>query len=78
LPTPEAHASGFFFVSAFAVVCKNRSVKKIRIGDNLRSKLRQKAKKRAARRINLPIVRSKRPGTLNLDNTRIFEIIDFP
>lgn len=33
---------------------------------------------RAARRVSLPIVRSKRPGTLDLDNAKIFEIIPFP
>jgi hypothetical protein len=30
------------------------------------------------RRVKLPIIRSKRPGTLYLDNERIFELIDFP
>ena len=30
------------------------------------------------RRVRPPIIRSKRPGTLHLDNARIFEIIDFP
>jgi len=30
------------------------------------------------RRVSLPIVRSKRPGSLRLDNARIFEIIPFP
>jgi hypothetical protein len=29
-------------------------------------------------RVKLPIIRSKRPGTLDLDNEKIFEIIDFP
>lgn len=29
-------------------------------------------------RIRLPIVRSKRPGTLHLTNERIYEIIPFP
>jgi hypothetical protein len=33
---------------------------------------------RSKRRVSLPIVPSKRPGTLNLDNARIFEIIPFP
>ena len=28
--------------------------------------------------IKLPIVRSKRPGTLLLDNARIYEVISFP
>ena len=30
------------------------------------------------RRVTPPIIHSKRPGTLYLDNARIFEIIDFP
>ena len=29
-------------------------------------------------RVKLPIVESKRPGTLDLDNEKIFEIISFP
>jgi hypothetical protein len=33
---------------------------------------------RANRRVSLPIVRSKRPGSLKLDNAKIFEIIPFP
>ena len=34
--------------------------------------------RRRGRRIKLPIIRSKQPGTLELDNDRIFEIISFP
>ncbi len=30
------------------------------------------------RRVTLPIVRSKRPGTLRLDNARIYDVISFP
>jgi len=30
------------------------------------------------RRVTLPLVRSKRPGTVVLDNAKIFEIIPFP
>jgi hypothetical protein len=30
------------------------------------------------RRVTLPIVSSKRPGSLKLDNDKIFEIIPFP
>jgi hypothetical protein len=38
-----------------------------------------KAKRRkAGRRVSLPIVRSKRPGAVELDNARIYEIIAFP
>ena len=32
----------------------------------------------ARRRIRLPIVQSKHPGALRLDNARIYEIISFP
>ena len=39
--------------------------------------LRQNTRK-SRKRIKLPIVRSKQPGTLELDNDRIFEIISFP
>ena len=30
------------------------------------------------KKVNLPIIESKRPGSLRLDNAKIFEIIDFP
>jgi predicted DNA-binding ribbon-helix-helix protein len=30
------------------------------------------------RRISLPIIRSKRPGTLDINNAKIYEIISFP
>jgi hypothetical protein len=29
-------------------------------------------------RVSLPLVRSKQPGTVALDNAKIFEIIPFP
>ena len=28
--------------------------------------------------VQLPLVRSKRPGTLRLDNARIYDVISFP
>lgn len=34
--------------------------------------------RRRPKRVRLPIVRSKRPGTLYLDNAKIYEIIPFP
>jgi len=34
--------------------------------------------RRSGKKIKLPIIRSKQPGTLELDNERIFEIISFP
>jgi len=30
------------------------------------------------RRVTLPLVRSKRPGSVSLDNARIYEVISFP
>jgi hypothetical protein len=39
--------------------------------------LKGKSKKRQ-RRVSLPIVASRRPGAVRLDNARIFEIIPFP
>ena len=39
--------------------------------------LKEKGRK-AGRRISLPIVPSKRPGSVELDNARIYEIITFP
>ena len=30
------------------------------------------------RRVKLPIVRSKRPGKVHLDNAKIYEVISFP
>jgi len=35
-------------------------------------------KRRSRRRVKLPIVRSKRPGSLRLDNAKIYETISFP
>jgi len=34
--------------------------------------------KTAKRKISLPLIRSKRPGKVRLDNAKIFEIIPFP
>lgn len=30
------------------------------------------------RKMRLPVIPSKRPGSLKLDNAKIFELIDFP
>lgn len=35
-------------------------------------------RRKTKRRISLPLIRSKRPGSLRLDNAKIFEIIPFP
>ncbi len=32
----------------------------------------------AKKRIVIPVIRSKHPGTLKLDNARIYELISFP
>jgi hypothetical protein len=51
------------------------SVKELILG-SVKEKL--KAPGRGAGRVSLPIVPSKRPGTVDLDNAKIFEIIPFP
>jgi hypothetical protein len=38
----------------------------------------KESRRKSRRRIKLPIIRSKQPGTLELDNGKIFEIISFP
>lgn len=35
-------------------------------------------RRKTARKVSLPIVRSKRPGSVELDNARIYEIVSFP
>jgi hypothetical protein len=35
-------------------------------------------KKKSGKRVSLPIVKSKRPGTLNIDNAKIAELVPFP
>jgi plasmid stability protein len=35
-------------------------------------------RRKAGRKVALPIVRSNRPGSVELDNARIYEIISFP
>ncbi len=37
-----------------------------------------KGRRNRSSRVTLPIVRSKRPGSMKLDNAKIFEIIPFP
>ena len=34
--------------------------------------------RKRGRRVSLPLVRSKRPGAVRLDNAKIFEVIPFP
>jgi hypothetical protein len=36
------------------------------------------SRRKRRRKVRLPIVRSKRPGTVRLDNAKIYEIISFP
>ena len=38
----------------------------------------QSNRRKRGRRVSLPIIRSKRPGSLRLDNAKIYEIIPFP
>jgi len=59
---------------------EGRSVKEL-ILRGVEGQLRPSAKSRQAKpkkRIRIPILKSKEPGTLNLDNERIFDLIGFP
>jgi len=40
--------------------------------------LREKRSGTRRKRIQLPLVRSKRPGKVRIDNARIYDIISFP
>jgi len=55
---------------------EKRSVKEL-ILRGVEGELRGQAKKKA-RRVTLPIVASKQPGTLEIDNAQIYELIPFP
>lgn len=55
---------------------ERRSVKEL-ILQGVQVKLGQD-QPRPRRRVKLPIVRSKKPGTLHLDNASIYELIPFP
>jgi hypothetical protein len=55
---------------------EKRSVKEL-ILRGIEAVLRSHTKKRG-RRVTLPLIRSKNPGTLNIDNARIYELISFP
>jgi hypothetical protein len=55
---------------------EKRSVKDL-ILRGVEVELRVQPKKRS-RRVSLPIIRSKAPGTLEIDNAKIFELIPFP
>jgi len=55
---------------------EGKSVKEL-ILRGVEGELRRK-KASTQRRITVPILPSKEPGTLDIDNERIFEIIPFP
>jgi len=55
---------------------EGRSVKEL-ILRGVEAELRPNRRKRG-RRVSLPLIRSKRPGSLQLDNAKIYEIIPFP
>lgn len=38
----------------------------------------KKGPRKSRRRMKLPLIRSKQPGTLDIDNAKIFEVIPFP
>lgn len=55
---------------------EGRSVKELILrGVEIELQLKPKKQRRP---VSLPLVRSKRPGSMTLDNAKIFEIIPFP
>jgi hypothetical protein len=57
-------------------VRENRSVKEL-ILRGVEVELRSKAVKKG-KRVSLPLVPSKRPGSLKVDNDKIYDLISFP
>ena len=55
---------------------EGRSVKEL-ILRGVEGELQSNRRKRG-RRVSLPLIRSKRPGSLKLDNAQIYKIIPFP
>jgi predicted CopG family antitoxin len=55
---------------------EKRSVKEI-ILRGVELELRPRSKKRA-RRVTFPLIPSKKPGALDIDNAKIYELISFP
>jgi hypothetical protein len=55
---------------------ENRSIKEL-VLRGVEVELRSNAKKRG-KRVSLPLVRSKRPGSLKVDNVKIYDLISFP
>jgi hypothetical protein len=55
---------------------EKRSVKEI-ILRGVESEVKSRNKKKR-RRVVLPLIRSKRPGTLEIDNEKIYDLISFP
>jgi hypothetical protein len=56
---------------------EKKSVKEL-ILRGVEVELRVRQKPRRSKRVVLPLVRSKAPGKLNVDNAKIFELIPFP
>lgn len=57
-------------------VRENRSVKEL-ILRGVEGELRSKSVKKG-KRVSLPLVPSKRPGSLEVDNDKIYDLISFP
>lgn len=55
---------------------EKRSVKEL-ILRSVEVELRPRSRKRS-RRVTFPLVPSKKPGTLVIDNAKIYELISFP
>jgi hypothetical protein len=60
---------------------QGRSVKELilrSVEEELRPRRRGRSAMGKRKRLQIPILKSKEPGTMNLDNDQIFRLIDFP
>ncbi len=88
---PDSASPGVFPFSG--LICKNGPVRiKLDIPDKIQFSLKKKAHREGVSVNNLilhsieamlsrrkpPVIQAKRPGSLPLDNAKIYELIDFP
>ena len=66
------------YKSARTVAIEDDTTLRQMVLDGLTLVLEKRASRAPAKRLNLPVIRSARSGTLDIDSEKIYEIIDFP
>jgi hypothetical protein len=66
------------YKSVRTVAIEDDTTLKQMVLDGLNLVLEKRASRAPVKRLKLPLIRSTRPGTLDIDNEKIYEIIDFP